>query len=108
MVQYVFFIQSLIDTDAKLALDKTPSEDEKEKAIEDNGRTIRPTRSPKGLPIPLPRAVSNPLPAMDPIVEDYSDLAMDEDDTILQDKVAEFRVRISMVFRRHTNPLADA
>lgn len=29
---------------------------------------------------------------MEPIVEDYSDLAIDEDDTILQGKVADFRV----------------
>lgn len=85
---------SLAGAYAQAALDKSPSEDEKEQAIEDNGRTIRPMRSPKGLPLPLPRPVSNPLPAMDPIVEDYSDLAMDEDDSILQDKVAEFRVRL--------------
>jgi hypothetical protein len=84
-----------------LALEKAPSEDEKEKTIEDNGRTIRATRSPQSfLPIALPRTVSGPVPdIMDPIaetdpnVEDYSDLAMDEDDSILQDKVAEFKVR---------------
>jgi hypothetical protein len=75
-----------------LALEKAPSEDEREKTIEDNGRTSRPTRSPKSpLPISLPRTVSGPVPdIMDPIaetdpnVEDYSVLAMDEDDSILQ------------------------
>jgi hypothetical protein len=75
-----------------LALEKAPSEDEREKTIENNGRTSRPTRSPKSfLPIALPRTVSGPVPdIMDPIaetdpnVEDYSNLAMDEDDSILQ------------------------
>jgi hypothetical protein len=75
-----------------LALEKAPSEDEREKTTEDNGRPIRLTRSPKSFPpIALPRTVSSlvpdimdPIAETDPNVEDYSDLAMDEDDSILQ------------------------
>lgn len=58
--------------------------------VDDNARTIRPNRSPAGPgTIPLARA-----PAVDivPIVEDYSDLASEEDDVILQEKVADFKV----------------
>jgi hypothetical protein len=63
---------------------------EEDKQVDDNAQTIRPTRSPAGPgTIPLARA-----PAADiiPIVEDYSDLASEEDDIILQEKVADFKV----------------
>lgn len=58
--------------------------------VDDNAQTIRPNRSPAGPgTIPLAKA-----PAADivPIVEDYSDLASEEDDIILQEKVADFKV----------------
>ncbi|KAG6377196.1 hypothetical protein JVT61DRAFT_1249 [Boletus reticuloceps] len=70
------------------ALDKSVMEDDKPE-VDDNAQTIRPNRSPAGpSTIPLARA-----PAADivPIVEDYSDLASEEDDIILQEKVADFK-----------------
>jgi hypothetical protein len=64
-------------------LDKTNVEEEKPE-VEDNGQTIRPTRSPAGpSTIPLPAA---------PEVEDWSDLATGEDEQKLEDKVAGFKV----------------
>jgi len=65
-----------------IALDKTSVEEEKPE-VEDNGQTIRPTRSPAG-----PSVI--PLPA--PEVEDWSDLATGEDEQKLEDKVAGFKV----------------
>lgn len=74
------------------ALEKTPAEEEKVEA-DDNAQTIRPGRSPQGLgrstPLPVSKA---PEPQIGPIVEDYSDIAFDEDDEKLQEKVADFRV----------------
>ncbi|KAG8214693.1 hypothetical protein J3R82DRAFT_9774 [Butyriboletus roseoflavus] len=70
------------------ALEKSAMEDDKPE-VDDNAQTIRPNRSPAGPgTIPLARA-----PAADivPIVEDYSDLASEEDDIILQEKVADFK-----------------
>ena len=66
------------------------TEEEKQEA-DDNARTIRPTRSPSGPGMTIPLAKP---PSMDigPIVEDYSDLAIDEDDEQLLGKVADFRV----------------
>jgi hypothetical protein len=82
-----------------LALERTATDDDKPE-VDDNAQTIRPNRSPGGSgPIPLAKA-----PAADivPIVEDYSDLAADEDDIILQEKVADFKVGslpfVQMVF----------
>ncbi|KAF9241075.1 hypothetical protein BU15DRAFT_87319 [Melanogaster broomeanus] len=75
------------------ALEKTTAEDDKPEA-DDNAQTIRPHRSPGGPgTIPLAKA-----PAADivPIVEDYSDLAADEDDFILQEKVAGFKMKNSV------------
>jgi serine/threonine protein kinase len=74
------------------ALDKSAMEEDKQ--VDDNAQTIRPTRSPAGPgTIPLARA-----PAADiiPIVEDYSDLASEEDDIILQEKVADFKMKNSV------------
>ena len=65
------------------------AEDDKPE-VEDNAQTIRPNRSPKHQSIPLAQApASNILP----IVEDYSDLATEEDEHGLQVKVADFKVR---------------
>ncbi|KAH7885180.1 hypothetical protein F5I97DRAFT_1883246 [Phlebopus sp. FC_14] len=75
------------------AMEKTVSEDDKPE-VDDNAQTIRPNRSPSGPgTIPLVKA-----PAADivPIVEDYSDLAADEDDLILQEKVADFKMKNSV------------
>lgn len=67
--------------------------------IDDNAQTIRPNRSPAGpSTIPLARA---PAAGIVPIVEDYSDLASEEDDIILQEKVADFKVS-SNVFVDHS------
>lgn len=71
------------------ALDKTAAEEEKQET-DDNARTIRPTRSPSGLGMPVPLA-KPPSVDIAPIVEDYSDLAVDEDDEQLLGKVADFR-----------------
>ncbi|KIM52300.1 hypothetical protein SCLCIDRAFT_1223881 [Scleroderma citrinum Foug A] len=74
-------------------LEKTAGEDDKVE-VEDYAQTIRPNRSPAGPgTIPLAKA-----PAADivPIVEDYSDLAVDEDDFALQEKVADFKMRNSI------------
>ncbi|KIK98973.1 hypothetical protein PAXRUDRAFT_30797 [Paxillus rubicundulus Ve08.2h10] len=75
------------------ALERTATDDDKPE-VDDNAQTIRPNRSPGGSgPIPLAKA-----PAADivPIVEDYSDLAADEDDIILQEKLADFKMRNSV------------
>ncbi|KAF8558280.1 kinase-like protein [Imleria badia] len=75
------------------ALDKSAMEDDKPE-VDDNAQTIRPNRSPAGPgTIPLARA---PAPDIVPIVEDYSDLASEEDDIILQEKVADFKMKNSV------------
>ncbi|KAI0927507.1 hypothetical protein AcV5_008028 [Taiwanofungus camphoratus] len=80
------------------ALEKTSLEDEKVEA-DDNAQTIRPTRSPQGpgVNISLP-LVSLPAPEATPVIEDYSDLVIGEDDEKLQEKMADFKIRNS--FRR--------
>jgi hypothetical protein len=72
-----------------LALERTPSEDDRHE-IEDNAQTIRPTRSPGLNTIPLAQPPSSEI---QPIVEDYSDMASEEDEELLQAKVANFKVR---------------
>ena len=71
-----------------LALEKTTAEDDKPEA-EDNAQTIRPNRSPGHQSIPLAQSPASDIP---PIVEDYSDLATEEDEQLLQEKVADFKV----------------
>ena len=75
-------------------MEKTTAEDDKPET-EDNAQTIRPNRSPGHQSIPLAQAPSSDIP---PIVEDYSDLATEEDEQWLQEKVADFKVR------RHHSP----
>ncbi|TDL16904.1 Pkinase-domain-containing protein [Rickenella mellea] len=60
--------------------------------IEDKleAQTIRRNRSPSMHPVPLAKP---PLSDMGPMVEDYSDLATEEDDDWLQVKVADFEIR---------------
>ena len=65
--------------------------DEQRHEVEDNGKTIRPSRSPSGpteVPLPPIATVEAEL-----AVEDWSDLAAGEDDQKLEDKVAGFKVR---------------
>jgi hypothetical protein len=73
-------------------MDKTTAEDEKPD-VDDNARTIRPNRSPSTSQMPLATA---PSANIGTIVEDYSDLAAEEDDDWLQDKVAGFKVSLSL------------
>ena len=70
-------------------LDRSFEEDKPE--IDDNARTIRPHRSPSLSKHPV---ASAPSANMTPIVEDYSDLAGDEDD-VFQGKVADFKLKNS-------------
>jgi hypothetical protein len=70
------------------ALDKTTVDEDKTET-EDLSRTIRPTRSPGANPKSL---VKPPPVEMGPIVEDYSDLADEEEEIYLQEKVADFKV----------------
>ena len=86
------------------ALDKPPAEEEKAEA-DDNAQTIRPGRSPQGLgtTVPLPVAKA-PEPQIAPIAEDYSDLLFEEDEAKLEEKVADFKVRLRPVdFCTRTN-----
>ncbi|KAG2092487.1 uncharacterized protein F5147DRAFT_822346 [Suillus discolor] len=74
-------------------LEKTSMEDEKPEG-DDNAQTIRPNRSPAGPgTIPLARAPSADIV---PIVEDYSDIATEEDELLLQEKVADFKMKNSV------------
>ena len=62
--------------------------DDEKHEVDDNARTIRPPSISAGksaLAIPPPESIG-------PIVEDYSDLAAEEDDGWLEDKVADFKV----------------
>lgn len=74
------------------ALEKTPAEEEKLEADE-NAQTIRPNRSPPAKsPMPLSKP---PAETIGPIVEDYSDLAFDEDDDKLEEKLMDFKLKTS-------------
>ncbi|TFY66122.1 hypothetical protein EVG20_g4965 [Dentipellis fragilis] len=78
------------DDDFEEALEKTTLEDEKPET-EENAQTIRPNRSPSSGGL-----VAKPPPSdIDPIVEDYSDLAIDEDDE-WQEKFADFKMKNSV------------
>ncbi|KAF9046366.1 hypothetical protein BJ165DRAFT_1527473 [Panaeolus papilionaceus] len=74
------------------AMEKTTTEEDKHE-IEDNAQTIRPIRSPAVVPLPLAQAPSS---GIQPILEDYSDLAVGEDEEWLQDKVANFKMKNSV------------
>ena len=75
-------------------MDKSLSEEERVD-VDDNARTIRPNRSPSATQGPVAAAPSSDIGT---IMEDYSDLAAEEDDDWLQDKVADFKVRVSNSF----------
>lgn len=82
------------------ALEKPAGEDDKS---EDNAMTIRPTRSPAVTSIPLSQP---PAPTIKPIVEDYSDL-IDEEDAFMEEKVADFKVWLSLVASHCTQTNRD-
>jgi hypothetical protein len=74
------------------AVDKTASEEEKEKEPEWNARTIRPllrsgsTSSVESFSKPSKKKKTESN------IEDYSDLAGEEDEALLLEKVADFKV----------------
>lgn len=71
-------------------LDKSVLSDEKPD-VDDNAQTIRPNRSPSISSGKMALA-SAPSADMSTIVEDYSDLAAEEDD-VFQDKIADFKLK---------------
>lgn len=70
-------------------MDKTVLDEEKPE-VDDNALTIKPNRSPPAGPLQL---IKPPPIDMVPIVEDYSDLAGDDEENYLQAKVENFKVR---------------
>ena len=76
-------------------MEKTTAEEDKSDVNEDNAQTIRPTKSPGAKTVPLAQA---PPANIAPIVEDYSDLAIEEDEDWLQEKVADFKVHLLCCF----------
>lgn len=76
-------------------------DDTKHEAAEDNAQTIRPIRSPGAKVTPLAQPPSSDI---NPIVEDYSDLAAEEDEQWLEDKVADFKVSWCRGRRFRTSP----
>ena len=78
--------------------DKKEKELDKEDKIEDlNAQTIKPTKSPGARSVPLAASLSEELV---PAVEDYSDLAPEEDEQRLQEKVANFKVEFASSIRK--------
>ncbi|KAI0292680.1 hypothetical protein B0F90DRAFT_1920254 [Multifurca ochricompacta] len=79
------------------ALEKSSADEEKQPEHEDNAKTIRPTtnnRSPRSLPGVISKS---PPKEMGPIIEDYSDLGIDEDnDDEWQEKFADFKLKTSL------------
>ncbi|KAF9265314.1 hypothetical protein L218DRAFT_957501 [Marasmius fiardii PR-910] len=74
------------------ALEKTSADEDKsaEPESDDNARTIKPNRSPGSNIVPLAKA---PSADMNPIIEDYSDLAAAEDEQDLESKLADFKMK---------------
>ncbi|KDQ11479.1 hypothetical protein BOTBODRAFT_177313 [Botryobasidium botryosum FD-172 SS1] len=73
------------------AVEKTVLDEEKPEA-DDNALTIKPNRSPPAGPLQL---IKSPPVDMVPIVEDYSDLAGEDEENYLQAKVENFKLRNS-------------
>lgn len=85
--------QSTLTLWAALEKPAADASDDDRNEMEDNAQTIRPNRSPGINTIPL----AQPPPAeIPPIVEDYSDMASEEDEAWLQEKVANFKVLSSL------------
>jgi len=67
-------------------MDKATTEPEEDKPeVDDNAKTIRPHKSPS-------LGLKKPLGGMGAIVEDYSDLADEDEEVTLQNKVADLKV----------------
>ncbi|KAG7088758.1 hypothetical protein E1B28_012724 [Marasmius oreades] len=79
------------------ALERTSADEEKGVEVEsdDNAQTIKPNRSPGPNIVSLAKP---PSADMNPIIEDYSDLAAAEDEGGLETKLADFKMKNS--FRR--------
>jgi hypothetical protein len=78
-------------------LDRASVDEEKEDKAEDlNAQTIRPTKSPGTRPVAL---AALPPSDMSTIVEDYSDIAAEEDEGWLEEKVADFKVSLKCARR---------
>ncbi|KAL0576321.1 Protein kinase of the Mitotic Exit Network [Marasmius crinis-equi] len=77
------------------ALEKTTADEDKggEAESDDNARTIKPNRSPGPNIVPLAKA---PSADINPIIEDYSDLAAGEDEQDLESKLADFKLKNSV------------
>lgn len=88
---------------ASLDEDKKDKGLDREDKTEDlNAQTIKPKKSPGVRSAPLAAPLSEEL---SPAVEDYSDLAPEEDEQRLREKVADFKVNLapSISYRgRHT------
>ncbi|KAI0247582.1 hypothetical protein BJV78DRAFT_906498 [Lactifluus subvellereus] len=75
------------------ALEKSAADEERQPEHDDNAQTIRPTnRSPCSAPAAISKS---PPQEIGPIIEDYSDLATDEDDE-WQEKFADFKMKTSV------------
>ncbi|KAH9952501.1 hypothetical protein BC827DRAFT_1159698 [Russula dissimulans] len=75
------------------ALDKSIADEEKQPEHDDNAQTIRPTnRSPRSAPGAISKSPSREI---GPIIEDYSDVGIDEDDE-WQEKFADFKMKTSV------------
>jgi hypothetical protein len=75
------------------ALEKSAADEERQPEHDDNAQTIRPTnRSPRSAPGAISKS---PPQEIGPIIEDYSDLATDEDDE-WQEKFADFKMKASV------------
>ncbi|KAH9024811.1 kinase-like protein [Lactarius pseudohatsudake] len=76
------------------ALEKSTAEEERQPEHDDNAQTIRPTnRSPRSAPAGV--VSKSPPREMGRIVEDYSDVGIEEDDE-WQEKFADFKMKTSV------------
>jgi len=75
------------------ALEKSTADEERQPEHDDNAQTIRPTnRSPRSAPGVISKS---PPKDIGPIIEDYSDVGIDEDDE-WQEKFADFKMKTSV------------
>ncbi|KAG6853052.1 hypothetical protein C0991_007196 [Blastosporella zonata] len=87
------FEEGISFTKLQVAGTERPSPEDDKHEAEDNAQTIRPARSPGPTIVPLAQAPSSDIA---PIVEDYSDLASEEDEERLKEKVADFKMKNSV------------
>ncbi|KAG6902525.1 hypothetical protein C0995_015343 [Termitomyces sp. Mi166 len=84
------FEEGISFTKLQVAGSERPSAEEEKLEGEDNAQTIRPGRSPGS------SVAQAPSSDIAPIVEDYSDLASEEDEEWLKEKVADFKMKNSV------------